>query len=515
MRHKHFIIVLILSAFLSGYAYLSANMFLVFVSWSGFFSNIFLNFTKKQVLINGFVFGFFYGVCLFSWTVDVLQHYSSLSSYSFFVALLLSIYYGLYYSVLSYFLFWFYKKSIVNNKFLCLAGVVALFVLIEELFSFLYQGIPFINLRLGFILSKSLFLIQLSSIAGVAYLSFLVVLINALIANFFITKNRKSIVLAILFLSMHYGIGYLLFINNERLIQKEIKVCAVSANINPEISWSEETGNTLAYKFINLSKQSSALNPDFILWPEAIFPWTYDKDDDLINEILKPQTNKPITHVLGLNRINKSQPNKIYASATFLSNKNKSYESFYIKKISLKGFEKPLFGLFQIPFLYSDAVFYNNIGKSDPIETKNGKIGVLICNEIVEQSAVLEQVKKGAECFFILSNDGWFKDTYIAKYHFYIARIMAVMYNRDFALSSNCGINGFIANNGTIISQKQLDTPLCEEQATVLTTKNTIYTNFPYVFVLLLLQLFLLNILLTLKTNNYEKNSISFTTISK
>lgn len=501
MRQKYFIVILILSAFLAGFACSSANLFLVCISWNAFFYNTFSRFNKKQVIINGFIFGFFYGFYLLNWTIAALHQYSSLGNYSFLVTLLLSIYYGFYYSFLSYLLFWFYNKNKKNHSiFLCLLGVAALFVLVEELFSYFYQGIPFLNFRLGFMVAKSLYLIQLSSIGGIASLSFFVAFTNVLLANFLNTKNRNNLTIALVFITISFFIGYLLFKNNEKITKKNIKVCVVSGNINPKVSWNEETGNELAHKFINLSNQAAVLHPDFIVWPEAILPWAYEKNDDLVQEILKPESKKAsITHVLGLNLKEKTNPNKIYASAIFLSNQKNSDASFYIKQNSLQGFEKPLFGLFQIPFLYSDVVVYNNTGNSNPVKTKNGKIGVLICNEAIEQATILDQVKKGATCFFVLSNDGWFKDTYISKYHFYIARIMAVMYNKDFALSSNCGINGFITKNGIILSQKQLDTPLCLMQKISLNNNNTIYANFPYGFITLLLTLLILNILLIFK----------------
>lgn len=497
MKQKYFLFVIVLSALLAAFAYTQINVLFLCLAWSPFFYNILLNSTNKNKILNGFIYGFIYGLCLFSWTSHALKNYSSLGNFSFFITLILSVYYGFYYAILTFVLNWFKNKFYSTSYFFYL-GIVSIFVLIEELFSYLYQGIPFLNLRLGFTISKSLYLIQLASIGGVAILTFIVVLINCLFAKYFLDKKRSNLIGVVSVLSVSFFVGILLFQNKEISLSKSFKVTLATGNINPKLSWNESTGNNLATNYISLSQEAASSNPDFILWPESVFPWVYVKNDDLINEILKSNSEKEITHIFGLNIKNENTLNEISNSAVFISNKDKR-TSKYIKNISLEAFEKPFLNTFQIPFSYNDNIIYKNIGNNHPVITNKGIIGVLICNEAIENAIIAKQVKNGANCFFVLSNDGWFKDTYISDYHFYIARIMAVAYNKDFALTSNCGTNGFIKSNGEIIDEAKSSNPIIKSSKLIVNSKNTIYNQYPFLIHSVLLFFIFFNFFTTLK----------------
>ena len=91
----------------------------------------------------------------------------------------------------------------------------------------------------------------------------------------------------------------------------------------------------------------------------------------------------------------------------------------------LKGIEEPL-GKFLVPFLTQEGFVLSKGESNQPIQTSFGKAGNLICNEVVVENSGVEQVENGANFFFNLSNDGWFKDNYISDLHFYYARLQAV-----------------------------------------------------------------------------------------
>lgn len=497
MKQKYILLVIILSALVAAFACAKINAMLICIAWAPFFYNIYTTFSTKQKIKNGFVFGFVYGLFLFSWTFTALKNYSSIGNFSFIVTILLSVYYGVYYAVLSSILSWFKNKFHSNSWFFYFA-IVSIFVLIEELFCYLYQGIPFLNLRLGLAFSKILYLIQLTSIGGVAVLTFLIVLINCFIAKYFFDKNKNSLYFVASVILISFFIGFLLYHNNNSITDKELNVALATGNIDPKLSWNETTGNTLAENYIALSKEAASANPDFILWPESVFPWVFDKNDDLIKEILKSDKQKEITHVFGLNVKNEKTSNEISNSAVFMSNKNKNTAK-YIKNISLVAFEKPFLNTFQIPFSYSGNIVYNNKGKAQPVNTINGKIGVLICNEATEKNIYEKQVENGATCFFILSNDGWFKDTYIDDFHFYAVRLMAVSYNKDIALNSNCGTNGFIKSNGEIVLKEKSLNPFVKQGTLNLNSISTFYYHYPYLIHSFLLLFILINYFLTFK----------------
>jgi apolipoprotein N-acyltransferase len=62
-------------------------------------------------------------------------------------------------------------------------------------------------------------------------------------------------------------------------------------------------------------------------------------------------------------------------------------------------------------------------------------------------------VQKGAELLFIITNDGWWKDTPGHKQHNSFASIRAIETRRSVARSANTGISSFINQRGEIIQQ--------------------------------------------------------------
>lgn len=501
MKQKY-IILSIITALVSAYAYTTLNIFLVCVSWVPFIYNILYQKSKKQVYLNSFLFGFIYGLCLFNWTQVALNDYSTLSSYRFLVTIFLSIFYGIIYSVFAVVLKKInnenHKKTyliIINN-----ITIAAVFVLIESVLSYLYQGIPFLNLRIGFVLGKSLYFSQLASIGGVSMLTFIIIITNVFIANFIKSKHKINLLGAVFVPVFSIIVGFILFSTYETQSANSIKISVVSGNIDPKVSWTESTGNTLASNYFSVCNEATKNNPDFVVWPESVFPWVYNENDDLIKELLKINNNQNSNtiHAFGLNsKINNSKGD-IANSVLLINNKNKKIGTYY-KNILLECFEKPLFNTFQIPFAYSEKCTYAKVGQPNPLVTDFGKAGMLICNESIEENFVNQQVKNGANFFFVVANDGWFKDTYISLHHFYIARILAAESRKDFAISSNCGLNGVINSSGEILAMEKSDSPLTLTQNIYKNKVETIYTKMPFLFSSLLVLITLIHIILTFK----------------
>lgn len=486
--------LILIAAFLSALAYTEMCVILILISWAPFFYSLFQSKTAKNALKKGAIFGFIYGLFLFKWIFSSLKEYTSEVIIGLAVIVLLSIIYSLVYALLSYLFFIVNKFYSIKYFALSLLSIASILTLFDELLSWVFIGIPFLNLRVGFTLSKSLFLIQFSKFGGIAILTFFVFLINLFLANYFISKSKLKLKAIFISCVLIFALGYLL-IDESKEDEKKIKVSIVSANVNPKISWDDINGNQLAQEYFSLCKQASQSNPDFILWPESTIPWEYEDNDDLVAEFLKINQSNA-THVIGVNKPVSSD--KAFNSAAFISNSKPP--QFYSKNVLLKGFEAPLLSYFQIPFYYNLKLKYTTNNDSRPIKTANDKVGVLICNESIENSHVQKEVNLGANYFFVLSNDGWFKDSYISLYHFYISRIMAVAYNRDFAISSNCGYSGFIKNNGEIVEVNQSNKVYSNSQFIRRENGTTFYSKFPKAFCIILILIILINSILSIKS---------------
>ena len=83
------------------------------------------------------------------------------------------------------------------------------------------------------------------------------------------------------------------------------------------------------------------------------------------------------------------------------------------------------------------------------------KIAPIICYESAFGQYVTEYVKKGANLLFIITNDGWWKNTDGYKQHFSFAGLRAIETRRPVARSGNTGISAFIDIRGSVLSKTE------------------------------------------------------------
>ncbi len=83
----------------------------------------------------------------------------------------------------------------------------------------------------------------------------------------------------------------------------------------------------------------------------------------------------------------------------------------------------------------------------------NQKIAPIICYESVFGSFVTGYVKNGARALFIITNDGWWKNTNGYKQHLYYASLRAIETRRPVARAANTGVSCIIDIRGLRTSE--------------------------------------------------------------
>ncbi len=76
------------------------------------------------------------------------------------------------------------------------------------------------------------------------------------------------------------------------------------------------------------------------------------------------------------------------------------------------------------------------------------KVAAPICYESIYGEYMGDFVRNGADILFVITNDGWWRDTHGYKQHYSYARLRAVESRRAVARSANTGISGFISQRG-------------------------------------------------------------------
>ncbi|GHT72245.1 apolipoprotein N-acyltransferase [Bacteroidia bacterium] len=83
------------------------------------------------------------------------------------------------------------------------------------------------------------------------------------------------------------------------------------------------------------------------------------------------------------------------------------------------------------------------------------RVGVAVCYESIFGEYCTEYVKNGANLLFIITNDGWWRDTPGHRQHLNYARLRAIETRRDIARSANTGISAVINQRGEMLHRTQ------------------------------------------------------------
>jgi apolipoprotein N-acyltransferase len=441
------------------------------------------NATAKQHVKQGFIFGFVLACFAYSWMISGAERftgYNLLYGAGIFLvcALVIALYWACVLLCVSFIKINNGKYSVVLNG----VAIAALFCVFEFVWSQVANGMPWFNFYAGNALEGNVYAVQPACLFGIYILSFIVVFVNYIIAVYVIKKQWRKLYIPVAIILLYLCCGYLILQNINNTLQqgKAVKIAIAAENIPPDIKWDDVNGNMLVQRLLDLNKAAVAQNPDIILWSESAIPWTYKKDDDLVNEILKESSGANVTHILG---INTEVENNIVNNSAYCFLPNGTVANRYDKQFLLSFIEKPLSNL-SVPF-FSNKGFLVSDDKahSAPLQTPYGKAGIMICNESAIETSAHNSVNKGATFFCNMSNDGWFNNTYIVRSHFLSARLRAVETRKDVAVNCNNGYSGFISASGNIIKQEKDTEPFIQLDEIHTNNYKTFTDSYPSFFI--------------------------------
>jgi apolipoprotein N-acyltransferase len=390
----------------------------------------------------GLIMGGTFSSCAFGWMIHGLPAFTGLASgYGVTVFLLCTLLFALGCGLV------FWIAFLVPNP-LYIASVWAL---AEFVLQWAAGSLPWFLFHTGNALSANLFAIQPASVIGVTGCSFVIVWVNGLIAKAIAHRRYKQLWLPVLVFTGFMCWGWLLLFlfereGNNAPQQPGFKLAILQPNIPPDIQWDPSNGNALVQQLLQEERKCIAQHPDLILWSESAIPWTYSPNDDLLRELLHNSDSAKISHILGMNT---AIAEDVVGNSAYSLLPGGKLAGRYDKATPLLFIEQPWQG-WLLPFFsangYSVLPGNNNL----PLSTPYGKAGILICNESVLPSSAATTVQHGAQFLLNLSNDGWFRNTYLVNSHFYNARLRAVETRKDLAINSNNGRCGLVSASGRI-----------------------------------------------------------------
>jgi apolipoprotein N-acyltransferase len=426
--------------------------YLAFISLAPFF----LALSKSGSIKKTFVLGSMWGLSL-SVLFSVPLFHALINEYNLniiFSALLIFISVYIPYCII-YGLYGITLIHLFNRKSIYLPFIAAsLWILIDYIMSVVPLLMPWGYA--GYTQTFNIF-IQISDLTGIYGVSFLVVLINSMLALFlYWRRNFLSQLILLLLLLIAPAIYGNLRLNNivQRIDfnnQPFIKTAIIQGNFKSNEKWDSNNTTAIINTYVSLTKQILD-EADMIIWPETVL-----NSSDAVNvEILSGVSlllNPDQIFITGATRNDKK--NNFYNSI-FTVERNKL--NYIYDKIKLFPFtETSLAGFSAGRFMDSPAIF--SIGKNRPVY-KSGLaiLGYTICFEAIYPDSVRKIKKSGAEILINVANDSWFGNTYQPFMHLY-SNIVRAVENRVYVIrASNNGISAAITPTGKVINSIPLNT---------------------------------------------------------
>jgi len=494
-----------LLSFLSGilmvvsFPFTGSLSFLGFLSWVPLLlvenSILNRNYKSGKVFIHAYLVFFIYNVGTTWWIYFA-------SAGGAYLAFILN-------SLLMALAFYFYHltRKKLAKKF-SLAFLVVIWIGFEHLHYHWELSWPW--LTLGNIFSRNPELVQWYEYTGVMGGSMWLLIINYLIFKLIVKwqqsdkvvlKNELTLILTIFV----FALVPLLFswIIYTRYTEKSnpVEVVVVQPNIDPYNEKFVSNADEQIQSMLDIAKKKITSKTKFVLFPETAISSSFDESNvDQISSVKK------------IREFLKSHSSiYVYSGAStysFFHEKNSiasrkipeidEYIEFYNSSIGIDTTtsqiihkSKLVLGVEKIPFAewlpFLEELSINNGGTSgtlgkerEPrtITANSLKFAPVVCYESIYGEFIGGQVKKGAELIFIITNDGWWKDTPGYKQHNSFASLRAIETRRSVARSANTGISSFINQRGDVLQSSKW-----WQEAGLVSTLNrnselTIYTSY-------------------------------------
>ncbi len=335
---------------------------------------------------------------------------------------------------------------------------------------------PWVVLGNGF--AEDVKLIQWYEYTGVFGGSLWVLIVNILILEFFRSRSRiKGAIIAIT-ITLPMVISMIIYHSYDEG-EKPVKIGVIQPNIDPYAD--KFSGMTqLEQNKIILSLMSEAPRDiKYLIAPETAVSDNINIDFPLYSRSVKQfhdymATNFPNSELIIGATMFKFYPKSINPPTITARKSGTIYYDVingalqlgssgtegYIKSKLVTGVEKLPF-----PKLMKNLKFggIDLGGMSGALITqpdrevfKHGREDILvaspICYESIYGEYITEFVRNGADMIFIITNDGWWRDTHGYKHHYSYARLRAIENRRAIARSANTGISGFINQRGDDIA---------------------------------------------------------------
>lgn len=301
--------------------------------------------------------------------------------------------------------------------------------------------------------------ISLAQYGGVFIIGFIIVIINAALANLLLKSTRNAFLILGLLLLGVYGICNLAGLrkDSEHALRDTVKVVAIQPNV-PMHGLMMEDYYRLRQRHIEMTQtalreieasEAGRTEPIVVVFPESPMNFAYAEDSEF-REFLRDFASRNKISLI----FNAGEPdpkgNGYHNSAVMVNERGEKIAQY--DKIRLVPF-----GEFVPEWLPGNELLPTVVGRMKPGKDfrlmpfgSAVRVGVMICYESAFGDISSSFVRNGADALVEITNDGYGGNTPILRQHLANAVFRAVETNRPVLRVTNVGITAYINERGEI-----------------------------------------------------------------
>ena len=366
----------------------------------------------------------------------------------------------------------------------------ALWIVFEWSSTLGWTGVPWGRLCIG--QSEYLPVLQSSSLFGSYFVSFLILLVNALLAYAILhyQTKKKAILCAslaafILLSNVLLGVGLM---NKKDAERVTVKVAAIQGNVDMDAKGSAL--KELMRVYGDMTREAAANGAQIVVWPESIFPYRMNRYSVLENFVSEIASECKVTLIVGA--LHDGGDGKSYNTLYMVTPDGEISDTLYHKRHLVPfGEYVPMREVIMtlIPPLAELSALDDDLSPGTDtalFETEWGKLGGLICFDSIYEELTRASVRDGANLVLLPSNDSWWFSTSVETYQNETqAMLRAIESGRYLVRAGNTGISSIITEHGEHLAWLAPETKGIAISEIEMCTHTTLYTQIGNLFVYL------------------------------
>ncbi len=376
--------------------------------------------------------------------------------------------------------------SILNSL-----AVGALWVTIEYWQTYMYGGFPWC--LLGYSLVDSIGIMQLTTVTGIYGVSFIICVINVLLAHALYQRKRPlfwgtAIVLALLLtgdFAVHFGLNRAFPQMTSESTQPSPaahSVAILQMNIPQDTDWNRAV---LDEWLGRLNQMLQSAHAEIVVMPENPAPFYYPADPDFTRQLEAMVRQSGSTVIAGVVMSHKDSRGNdgVYNSAATLAPDGHLIAEYDKQHLVPFGEYVPFRRFLTFAGKLTNEISDFTAGDRYSLSVINGnEAAVFICYEAIFPNLVRHFTLEGAELLINITNDGWYGYSAAPHQHFEMARVRAIENRRFLVRSANTGISAIIDPYGRVDERTPLGKQVVSRGWIEYRTDQTFYVRYGDVF---------------------------------